>query len=86
MSGLDEIKERIADCASYNFGMRNADQLAHEDAPRLVAALEEVRVILSWFDSVEEFDPTRRDHLNISAGGAAATIRKRIELALDGKA
>ncbi|MHA7210824.1 hypothetical protein [Arthrobacter sp. MDT1-65] len=39
---LDDIKARVADCKTYNFGMRNADKLAHEDAPKLVAALEAI--------------------------------------------
>ena len=33
------IEARIEDCASDNFGMRNADQLAHVDAPDLLIAL-----------------------------------------------
>lgn len=36
---LAAIERRIADCASYNFGMRDADQLAHVDAPALLAEL-----------------------------------------------
>ena len=34
---LDGIQRRIADCETYNFGMRNADKLAKEDAPYLLA-------------------------------------------------
>ena len=37
---LHEIKTRINNCKSYNFGMTSADKLAHEDAPKLVEALE----------------------------------------------
>ena len=36
---LQAIQARIENCASYNFGMRNADQLAHVDAPDLLIAL-----------------------------------------------
>jgi len=36
---LQAIQARIEDCASYNFGMRDADQLAHVDAPDLLVAL-----------------------------------------------
>jgi hypothetical protein len=43
MSELDEIRARVRDCATYNFGMRNADKLAHEDAPRLLAALHAIQ-------------------------------------------
>ena len=38
MRELDMIQARVTDCATYNFGMRNADKLAHEDAPSLLAA------------------------------------------------
>lgn len=37
---IAEAKRLIADCSTYNFGMRNADRLAHEVAPKLVDALE----------------------------------------------
>ena len=43
MSNADLIAEAralIADCATYNFGMRNADKLAHEVAGKLADALE----------------------------------------------
>lgn len=36
---LGEIEARYRDCLSYNFGMRNADKLAHEDVPYLLAEL-----------------------------------------------
>jgi hypothetical protein len=36
---LDEVDARVADCSTYNFGMRNADGLAHVDAPALSKAL-----------------------------------------------
>ena len=39
---LRAIQARIEDCASYNFGLRNADQLAHVDAPDLLNALRKV--------------------------------------------
>ena len=42
MKHLDDIEARIRDCSTYNFGMHNANKLAHEDAPRLVAALKAV--------------------------------------------
>ena len=41
MSTLDEIEARIRDCKTYNFGMRNADTLAHFDAPLLLAVVRE---------------------------------------------
>lgn len=36
---LGEAQALIADCKTYNFGLRNADKLAHDVAPRLVEAL-----------------------------------------------
>ena len=40
---LDAIEHRIRDCSTYNFGLRNADRLAKEDAPALLAALKEAQ-------------------------------------------
>lgn len=37
---LEVTKRRIANCRTYNFGMRDADLLAHEDAPWLVELVE----------------------------------------------
>ena len=36
---IAEASRLIADCMTYNFGTHNADKLAHEIAPKLVAAL-----------------------------------------------
>ena len=44
---LDAIECRIRDCSTYNFGLRNADRLAKEDAPALLAALKEARAGLA---------------------------------------
>lgn len=38
---LDQIQRRINDCQTYKFGMLNADKLAHEDAPYLLALVQE---------------------------------------------
>lgn len=38
---LAEIEARRADCQTYNFGMRNADLLAKEDVPYLLALVRE---------------------------------------------
>jgi hypothetical protein len=43
---LAEIEARIRDCRSYKFGMRNADKLAHEDAPALLAVVREQRAVI----------------------------------------
>ena len=37
---IAEARRLIADCATYKFGMRNADKLAHEVAGQLADALE----------------------------------------------
>ena len=37
---LNEIRSRITNCRTYNFGMRDADQLAHVDAPAMLEVLE----------------------------------------------
>lgn len=52
---LYPIKIRIRTCLTYNFGMYNADKLAHEDAGRLVAALEAVEEQHPYIE-VFEFD------------------------------
>lgn len=36
----DAIRKRIANCKTYNFGMRDADTLAHEDAAAMLALLD----------------------------------------------
>jgi len=38
---LAEIEARQLDCQTYNFGMRKADQLAHDDVPYLLALARE---------------------------------------------
>ena len=42
---LNTVEGRIRDCVSYNFGMRSADMLAHEDAPAMLARLREVEAL-----------------------------------------
>lgn len=44
---LDAIEARIRDCKTYNFGLWNADKLAHEDAPAMLTELRHLRVIAS---------------------------------------
>jgi hypothetical protein len=48
---LGEIEARRADCQTYNFGMRNADKLAKEDVPYLLALVREQAAKL---DALEE--------------------------------
>lgn len=40
---LDAIVAAIAECRTYNFGMYQADRLAHEHAPALVAEVRRLR-------------------------------------------
>lgn len=47
MIDLDAIEARIRDCKTYNFGLWNADKLAHEDAPAMLNELRRLRVIAS---------------------------------------
>lgn len=42
MNQLDQIKQDIVNCRTYNFGMWIADRLAHDEAPKLVDALDAV--------------------------------------------
>jgi hypothetical protein len=44
---LGEIEARRADCQTYNFGMRNANKLAHEDVPALLAMVREQKARLA---------------------------------------
>lgn len=48
---IAEIRARVDDCRTYNFGMRNADKLAKEDVPRLLAAVESVLALRLDLDS-----------------------------------
>lgn len=40
---LEQIQARAEDCQTYKFGLRNADKLAHEDVPYLLAKLAAIR-------------------------------------------
>lgn len=53
---LAGIKTRALDCSTYKFGMRNADKLAHDDVPRLVAAIEAVEDLAKYLDTLAEGD------------------------------
>jgi len=76
MSTLDEIEARITDCKSYKFGMRNADTLAHFDAPFLLAVVREQGAKLAAIDSLvtnwEQIPALRK-------GTAAAGVRAALE-------
>ena len=71
---LDAIEHRIRDCSTYNFGLRNADRLAKEDAPALIAALKEARarVAAAW-DEGSVAGRNREHHTNMTREQAEAT-------------
>lgn len=86
---LDAIRARIADCQTYNFGMRNADQLAHVDAPALLAALDaatrdiDARFAESDHLSAKYYQRMRdaEKHARMRASESADLERERDELA-----
>ena len=43
---LEAIRSDISNCATYNFGMRAADRLAHEGAPALLAEVFRLRALV----------------------------------------
>lgn len=51
---IAEARKLIADCATYNFGMRNADKLAHEVAGKLADALEAAQPQGEYHEGLEE--------------------------------
>jgi hypothetical protein len=51
---LDAIEARRADCQTYNFGMRNADKLAHEDVPALLAMVREQQATIERVATVAD--------------------------------
>jgi len=84
---LDQIEARIRDCKSYNFGMRNADKLAHEDAPALLAMVREQRArldaataILDEWASYNPFPDADDDQrwYSLGKGHAADAVRAAI--------
>lgn len=42
---LSNINRRVANCHTYNFGMGDADRLAHVDAPNMINALIGILVL-----------------------------------------
>ena len=75
---LDAIAHRIRDCSTYNFGLRNADRLAKEDAPALLAALKEAQAGLAtaWTQGYGAGCHNLADIADhFRAGGGVDTIR-----------
>ena len=56
---LDAIEAAIAACRTYNFGMYQADRLAHEHAPALVAEVKRLRAEVDRLDDAWEEDSAR---------------------------
>ena len=69
---LDAIEARIHDCQSYNFGMRNANKLAHEDVPALLALVREQQAKLDRAVKLADWAGHRGWHI------APATLRNTI--------
>lgn len=80
MSRLGEIKRDIEACRTYNFGMTQANRLAHEDADKLVAANEAVQELTKVLDKIQREDNVSK---NACAGAVADEIRNTIEAALN---
>ena len=60
---LDAIEARAANCRTYNFGMRAADKLAHEDvwdlldlARKQQAALDRAESLAKYLDGLADGD------------------------------
>jgi hypothetical protein len=54
MSALPDIEARYRDCLTYNFGMRNADKLAHEDVRYLLAELRKAHEALERVEALHK--------------------------------
>ncbi|MDP9184885.1 MAG: hypothetical protein M3O29_04345 [Actinomycetota bacterium] len=89
---LDEIAARAADCQTYNFGLCNAEQLAHNDVPYLLdlarkqaAALEAVTARLDDWAAMKPFPDAEETQVWYSAGKrhASEAVRAIITEALE---
>lgn len=54
----------IDDCRTYNFGLRNADRLAHEIAPRLADALEAAEAWITELEAGIEWEYQCTNNIN----------------------
>jgi hypothetical protein len=89
---LAEITARAADCLTYNFGLRNADKLAHDDVPYMLgviakqaAALAGVTARLDEWAAMKPFPDAEETQVWYSAGKrhASEAIRAIITAALE---
>lgn len=80
MSQLEEIKKGVEACRTYNFGMRYADKLAHEDAPKLVAALEVIQYIAAQHAARTPFPDADKESQWYSLGKQHAYERVILEI------
>ena len=67
---LDAIEAAIAACRTYNFGMYQADRLAHEHAPTLVAEVKRLRAACIDIAKI-----ARSEHLVSESGDAEGGAR-----------
>ncbi|MBP3044857.1 hypothetical protein KKR91_01295 [Arthrobacter jiangjiafuii] len=79
-NALEEIKIRVADCQTYHFGMGVADKLAHEDAPKLIAALEAVESVIAEHEARTPFPDADKIDKAYSLGKRHAYDRVRYEI------
>lgn len=85
MIDLDAIEARIRDCKTYNFGLWNADKLAHEDAPAMLTELRHLRVIASGNQGAivnSIIERTRHETSLRRCGCDACTTARRERIAL----
>ena len=75
---LDAIEAAIAECRTYNFGMYQADRLAHGHAPALV---EEVKRLRAELDQAAPHITYARGHLDSyrHAGSALLDAEAKVE-------
>lgn len=76
LSSLDQIEARIRDCATYNFGTVNADKLAHEDAPALLARVRELEEVLAGADHTAAKYWQRMREAEVAAGVAEDRVKR----------
>lgn len=72
---LDAIEAAIAACRTYNFGMYQADRLAHEHAPALVEEVKRLRAALD--DVGEALDSAQSDVMAQALTASRAVAKAR---------
>ena len=68
---LDVIAAAIAECRTYNFGMYQADRLAHEHAPALVEEVNRLRAEVARLAPAWDEDAKREGAIKALRDAAA---------------